>query len=70
METPLPWKALRKFMRLRVCFFQEILGERFRFCPVPGARNCVNLHLFIDIIHNCCSQMTPLMGENIIIFVK
>ena len=27
-------------------------GDRFRFCPVPGARNCVNLHLVIDIIHN------------------
>ena len=36
-------------------------GERVRFCPGPGARNCVNLHLFIDIIHTCCNQMTPLV---------
>ena len=52
METPLPCKALRKFMRLRVCFSPEILGERFRFCPVPGAKNCVNLHslLILSII--------------------
>ena len=36
-------------------------GERFRFCPVPGARNWVNFHLFVDIIHDCCSHMSSLV---------
>ena len=35
--------------------------EHYRFCPVPGARNCVSLHLFIDIIHDCCSHIIPLV---------
>ena len=33
----------------------------YRFWPVLVARNCVNLHLFIDIIHDCCNHMIPLV---------
>ena len=65
METPLPCKAWEtQFMRPEYVFsgnFGFVPGQRFRFCPVPGARNCVNLHLLIDFIHNCCNQMTPLV---------
>ena len=49
-------------------FFSEnfgfITGERIRFCPVPGARNCVNLHLIIHIIHDCCNNTTPFIYLN------
>ena len=46
METRLPCKVWQiQFMWLRVFF-------------VLGARNCVNFHLFIDIIHDCCNHMT------------
>ena len=38
---------------------RSVPGERVRFCPVPGARNCVNLHLFIDFIHYYCNHMAP-----------
>ena len=41
--------------------FRSVPGERVRFCPVPGARNCVNLHLFIDFIHYCCNHKAPLV---------
>ena len=41
--------------------FGSVPGERYRFWPAPGARNCFNLHLFIDIIHDCCNHMTPLV---------
>ena len=41
--------------------FRSVPGEHFRFCPVQGARNCINLHLFIDVIHYCCNHMTPLV---------
>ena len=41
--------------------FRSVPGERFQFCSVPGARNCIKFHLFIDIIHDCCNHMTPLV---------
>ena len=41
--------------------FRSVPGEHFRFCPVQCARNCINLHLFIDVIHYCCNHMTPLV---------
>ena len=40
--------------------FGSVSGERFRFCPLQGVRDCVNLHLFIDFIHDCCNHTTPL----------
>ena len=49
METRQPGKVLEtQFMWLRVYF-------------VLGARYCVNLHLFIDIIHDYCTHMIPLV---------
>ena len=39
----------------------SVPGERFRICPDPGARNCVNLHLFVDIIDDFCKHITPLI---------
>ena len=41
--------------------FGYIPGKRNWFWPVPGARNCVNVHLFIDIIHDCCNHMRTLV---------
>ena len=41
--------------------FGSVPGEHYRFWPVPGATNCVNLHFFIDIIHDCCYHMIPLV---------
>ena len=66
METRLPCKAFEtQFMWLRVYFFPGIFGsvpgELYRFGPVPGARNCWNLHLITDIIHDCCNPMTLLV---------
>ena len=62
METSLPCKVSEtQFMWLGVCNFRNFWvcpGEHYRFWPVPGARN---LHLFIDIIHDCCSHMIPLV---------
>ena len=65
METRLrvPCKAWEtQFMWLRVCYsgiLGSVPGEHYRFWPVSGARNCVNLHLFIDFIHYCCNHMIP-----------
>ena len=39
----------------------SVLGEHYRFWPVPGSRNCINLHLFIDINNDCCNHMIPLV---------
>ena len=41
--------------------FGTVPGERYWFWPVPDARNCVNVHLFIGIIYNCCNHMRPLV---------
>ena len=49
METRQPGKVLEtQFMWLRVYF-------------VLGARYCVNLHLFIDIIHDYCNYTLHLV---------
>ena len=52
-ETQFMWLGVYNFRNFWVC-----PGEHYRFWPVPGARN---LHLFIDIIHDCCSHMIPLV---------
>ena len=39
--------------------FVSVPGKRYRFWPVPGPRNCVDLHSFTNIIHVCCNHVTP-----------
>ena len=41
--------------------FWSVPDEHYRFWPFPDARICVNLDLFIGIIHDSCSHMTPLV---------
>ena len=65
METRLPCKVSEtQLMWLGVYYFEmfgSVPGEHYRFWHVPGARNCVYLHLFIDIINDCCSPIIPLV---------
>ena len=65
METRLPCKISEtQFMWLGVYYFRNfwaVPDEHYRFWPVPVARNYVYLHLLIDIIHDCCSHMIPLV---------
>ena len=65
VETRLAFKVWEiQFMWLKVYFFWDFClcpGEHYRFWPVLGARHWVNLHLFIDIIHDFCNYMIPLV---------
>ena len=65
----LRWKHgfLVKFRKHNSCGYEEFLGEFLGLSwmkvtgVVLGARNCVNLHLLIDIIHDCCNHTRPLV---------
>ena len=46
--------------------FWSVPGEHYRFWHVPCARNCVYLHLFIDIIHGCCSKTAMQLATHFI----
>ena len=65
METRLPCKVSEtQFMWLGVYYFRKFVSVpvyNITGFDLSRVLNCVNLHLFIDSIHDCCIHMIPLV---------
>ena len=65
METRLPcksWETIHVAKNIFSEIFLTVPCEHYQFWPVPGPRNCVNLHLFIGITYDSCNHMRPLVN--------